>query len=81
MITAENIKFLDERLKELSMRDFHAAWNKGLMKGKFGHRSYTLSAETKECREMLHLALQRDTISKEDLERVKGYILKHKLLG
>lgn len=82
-ITDGNRKFLSELAAKLAFKDYYHTNKENLEKPlrKDGTRPYTpysLSAETNEAREMLHIAQKLENTT-EEIEMVKAYILKQKL--
>lgn len=82
-ITDGNRKFLSELVAKLALKDYYQTNKENLEKPlrKDGTRPYTpysLSAETNEAREMLHIAQKLEN-TPEEVELVKSYILNIKL--
>ena len=81
MITEKNIETLDSFVAKYAMMDYKRANPKPKFRNEMPvHNPYTLSPDTNEAREMLHLARKTD-ITKEEEESVKAYLLKKKLIG
>lgn len=83
MITARNIEMLDNMVKKYALMDFFRANPKPLKRyrnGETNYVPYSLSPLTNEAREMLKLARQEE-ISREDEEKVKGYLLLKRMNG
>lgn len=83
-ITDGNRTFLSELVAKLAFKDYYQANKENLEKplrkdGTKPYTSYSLSAETNEAREMLHIAQKLENTT-EEIEMVKAYILKQKLL-
>ena len=84
-ITDGNRKFLSEMVARLAFKDFYQA-NKGNIEkpsrrkdGTKQYKPYSLSNETNEAREMLKIANKLEN-TPEEVESVKAYILKAKIL-
>ena len=84
-ITDGNRKFLSELVARLAFRDFYQANKENIDKtsrrkdGTKPYTPYSLSEETNEAREMLHIAQKLEN-TPEEVEIVKAYIIKAKLL-
>lgn len=83
-ITDGNREFLSELVSMLAFQDYYQANKENLKKPlkKDGTRPYTpysLSDETNEAREMLRVAYKLEN-TPEEVETVKSYILKAKIL-
>lgn len=50
-----------------------------MLKGESAHNSYSLSPETNQAREMLHLAHKKN-ITAEEENTIKSYLLKKKMV-
>lgn len=82
-ITDGNRNFLSELAARLAFRDFYQANKENNKKpfrkdGTKPYTPYSLSDETNEAREMLHIAQKLEN-TPEEVEAVKAYILKAKL--
>lgn len=82
-ITDGNRKFLSELVARLAFRDFYQANKENIDKqlrkdGTKPYTPYSLSEETNEAREMLHIAQKLEN-TQEEVELVKSYILNIKL--
>lgn len=83
-ITDGNRNFLSELVSRLAFKDFYQAnkenYNKPFRKdGTKTYTPYSLSDETNEAREMLRIAYKLEN-TPEEVEAVKSYILKAKIL-
>lgn len=83
-ITDGNRNFLRELVARLALRDMYQANKENIEKplrkdGTKPYTPYSLSYETNEAREMLHIAQRLDN-TPEEVELVKSYILKKKMI-
>ena len=84
-ITDGNMKFLSELVARLAFKDFYQANKENIEKPsrrKYGtkqYKPYSISNETNEAREMLKIANKLEN-TPEEVESVKAYILKAKIL-
>lgn len=83
-ITDGNRKFLSELVAKLAFKDCYQKNKENLEKplrrdGTKPYTPYSLSYETNEAREMLHIA-QKFENTPEEAELVKSYILKKKMI-
>jgi hypothetical protein len=89
MITENNIKRLDNIVSKYAMQDYLRAnpntpaerrkRMRKMLKGESAHNSYSLSLETNQAREMLHLAHKKN-ITAEEENTIKSYLLKKKMI-
>ena len=88
MITLNNISDLKTIVSNLSYKDYKQAYEKSnrFLKGKYTpagkerkFKGYSLSDDTLEAREYLLLA-NKNNITGEEIEQIKAYLLKIKLL-
>lgn len=75
MIVQKNIDNLYNIAANLAFIDYRIANPKGKYKK---HHPYSLSDDQREAQEHYELALKRENISRDEEERVKGYLLRIK---
>lgn len=88
MITENNIKELEIITSNLAYKDYIEAYQKSdrFLKGRYTSsgrerkfKGYSLSSDTLEARELL-IKSNSDNIIEKDIEIIKGYLLKTKML-
>lgn len=82
VITEGNIRFLYDLVSQLALKDYRQANPnpKTYKNGKTNHKPYSLSFETQEAQEMYTIACQPEH-TPEEIENVKAFILRKKLLS